>query len=181
MATAMSLTSTSGLSVVVLEAEEQLAAHQSGHNTGVIHSGIFYEPGTLKARLCVQGREAMYRFCLENDVAHERCGKTIIAGQESDLRGLDELEQRGRANGLELKRLTSEEIKDYEPHARGVAGIFVPESGIVDYAEVTRAFARMARAAGGTIRMKREFRRFGTNPKHFSSPRPTATCGVALW
>jgi L-2-hydroxyglutarate oxidase len=148
----MALAVTSRANVVVLEAEDHLAAHQSGHNTGVIHSGIFYKPGSLFARLCVEGREALYRFCQDHGVAHERCGKVIIAAEESDLPGLDELERRGRENGLHgVQRLTGDQIKDHELHAAGVAGLFVPEAGIVDYAEVTRAYADQVRKAGGTI------------------------------
>lgn len=154
MASAMALTGDPGLSVTVLEAEDHPAAHQSGHNTGIIHSGIFYRPGTVKARLCVEGREALYRFCRENGIPHERCGKVVVAHREADLPGLLELEGWAGANGLRgVERLDPAGIRGREPHARGVAGLFVPESGIVDYAEVTRAFAEKVRRAGGTVRL----------------------------
>ena len=131
---------------------ETLAAHQSGHNSGVIHSGLYYKPGSLKARNCVQGRQEMYRFCQEHGVPHERCGKLVIATHESELPALEELERRGVANGLEgIRRLGPEEIRELEPHAAGIAGLHVPDTGIVDYAEVTRRFADIAQKSGGQI------------------------------
>src|SRR5437588_8247319 len=106
MATAMALTSNYNLSLIVLEAEGRLAAHQSGHNSGVIHSGLYYKPGSAKARNCVEGREEMYRFCGEYGIAHERCGKVVVAVDESERPALDELERRGIANGLQgMRRL----------------------------------------------------------------------------
>src|SRR5713226_7820784 len=101
MATAMALTSNYDLSLVVLEAENRLAAHQTGNNSGVIHSGLYYKPGSLKARMCVTGREAMYNFCEEHGINYQRCGKVVVAVQEQELPALEELEQRGRANGLQ--------------------------------------------------------------------------------
>src|SRR5437879_2979664 len=113
-------------SVVVLEAESRLAAHQSGNNSGVIHSGLYYKPGSLKARNCLAGREAMYRFCQDHGIAHEQCGKVVVATEESELPALEELERRGLANGLKgLKRLRREEIREYEPHVSGIAGLHV--------------------------------------------------------
>src|SRR5688572_11121909 len=99
-ATAMALVEGPRPSLIVIEAEDRLAAHQSGHNSGVIHSGLYYKPGSLKARNCVEGRELMYRFCQEHGVAHERCGKIVVATREAELGDLEVLEQRGRANGL---------------------------------------------------------------------------------
>lgn len=151
-ATAMALAARPGLSLVVLEAEGRLAAHQTGNNSGVIHSGLYYKPGSLKARNCVEGREALYRFCAEHGIAHERCGKVVVATHERELRTLDELERRGRANGLQgLRRLSGEQIREREPHASGIAGLLVPDTGIVDYAAVTHAFADRVRAAGGAV------------------------------
>ncbi len=151
-ATAMALTSRWRLSLIVLEAEDRLAAHQSGHNSGVIHSGLYYRPGSLKARTCVEGREAMFRFCQEHGIAHERCGKLVIATRERDLLALEELEGRGKANSLQgLRRLRPEEIREYEPHVSGIAGLFVPETGIVDYTRVTSVFADVVGKAGGRI------------------------------
>ena len=152
MATAMALTSRWRLSLIVLEAANRLAAHQSGHNSGVVHSGLYYRPGSLKARTCVEGREAMFRFCQERGIAHARCGKLVVATRDSELPALEELERRGNANGLQgLQRLGPDEIRKHEPHASGIAGLFVPETGIVDYAQVTLAFAEMATKAGATI------------------------------
>jgi len=152
LATAMALTSRSHRSLIVLEAEDRLAAHQSGHNSGVIHSGLYYKPGSLKARHCVEGREAMYRFCQEHGIPHERCGKLVVATCESELPALQELERRGTANGLRgLRKLRPEEIREYEPHASGIAGLLVQETGIVDYAQVTQAFADVVREAGGEV------------------------------
>jgi L-2-hydroxyglutarate oxidase len=153
MATAMTLSRNAGLSIIVLEAEDHLAAHQTGHNSGVIHSGLYYKPGSLKARNCIEGREAMYRFCEEHAIAHERCGKIVVATHPRELPALELLEERGRANGLEgIRRLTPAEIKEYEPHATGLAGLHVPQTGIVDYIQVTETYARILRDNNGVIR-----------------------------
>jgi L-2-hydroxyglutarate oxidase len=152
-ATGMALVGRGGLRVVVLEAESALAAHQTGHNSGVIHSGLYYKPGSLKARNSVEGRKALYRFCAEHGVPHDRCGKLVVATRPSEIPALDELERRGRANGLEgLRRLRGEELQDYEPAVRGMAGLHVPETGIVDYTRVTQAFAGIVAASGGEVR-----------------------------
>src|SRR5512133_2301785 len=134
MATAMAISTSLHTSLVVLEAEDHLAAHQTGHNSGVIHSGIYYKPGSLKARNCVEGRLAMYQFCEEHNIAHEHSGKVIIATREEELPALTRLEERGNANGIEgIKRLDPQGIKEYEPYAAGIAGLHVPVTGIVDY------------------------------------------------
>jgi L-2-hydroxyglutarate oxidase len=152
LATAMALTERTRAAVVVLEAEDRLAAHQTGHNSGVIHSGLYYKPGSLKAQNCVAGREALYRFCVEHGIAHERCGKVVLAVHEHESPRLEELERRGRANGLAgLVRLDPGAIREREPHARGLAGLFVPDTGIVDYTAVTEAYAACVRAAGGSV------------------------------
>jgi L-2-hydroxyglutarate oxidase len=165
LATAFALSARPGLSLVALEAEDRLAAHQTGHNSGVIHSGLYYKPGSLKARNCVEGREALHRFCAEHDITYERCGKVVVATRASELPALDELERRGRANGLEgLRRLRREEIREREPHAAGIAGLFVPETGIVDYGQVAQAFADCVRAAGGDIRTRSRVRGFRRAP-----------------
>jgi L-2-hydroxyglutarate oxidase len=152
MATAKALLESTGASLVVLEAEKSLAAHQTGNNSGVIHSGLYYKPGSLKARNCVAGREALYRFCAEHDIPHERCGKVVVATHESQIPALDTLEERGRANGLQgLERLSPEAIKQHEPHVRGVEGLLVPETGIVDFKQVTETYAALVRKMGGAI------------------------------
>jgi L-2-hydroxyglutarate oxidase len=140
-------------SVAVLEAEDRLAAHQSGHNSGVIHSGLYYKPGSLKAALCVEGARALYRFCEEEGIAHERCGKLVVVTDPAELPRLEELERRGHANGVTgLRRLRAEEIRDFEPHAVGIAALHVPETGIVDYPAVARAYGRKVQERGGTVR-----------------------------
>ena len=152
--------------LVVLEAEAELGSHQSGHNSGVIHSGLYYKPGSLKARNCVEGRELMYRFCDEHGVPHDRCGKVVVATSEPELSALDELERRGRANGLQgMRRLGPEEIRELEPHVAGIAGLHVLETGIVDYPRVIAVQAGLVRDLGGEIlrgaRVERVQRRGG--------------------
>ncbi len=160
MATAMALAARPRLSLLVLEAEDRLAAHQTGNNSGVIHSGLYYRPGSEKARTCVEGREALYRFCAERGIAHERCGKLVVATSPEELPRLDELARRGGANGLEgLRRLGPEELREVEPHVAGIAGLLVPHTGIVDYVAVTDAYAAEVRARGGAIVLRARLRR----------------------
>jgi len=153
LATAMALLKRFKISLVVLEAENQVAAHQTGHNSGVIHSGLYYKPGSLKAINCVSGREAMYRFCDEQNIIHEQCGKIVIATSQKEIPSLNLLEERGRANNLVgMKRLRAEEIKEYEPYVNGIDGIFIPQTGIVDYTDVSKAYARIIQESGGLIK-----------------------------
>jgi (S)-2-hydroxyglutarate dehydrogenase len=159
-ATAMALTETAGRSVVVIEKEPALAAHQTGNNSGVVHSGLYYKPGSLKAANCAAGREELYRFCEAHGVAHERCGKVVVAVDEAELPALAELERRGTANGLPgLRRISSDEIRELEPHVRALAGLHVPTTGIVDYVAVTRAFADTVTARGGDLLLGTRFLR----------------------
>jgi L-2-hydroxyglutarate oxidase len=152
VATGMALLGRARASLVILEAEARLAAHQTGKNSGVIHSGLYYKPGSLKARNCVAGRTALTRFCDAHGIPYELCGKVVVATRSAQLPVLEELLRRGAANGLEgLRRLGPEEIREREPHAAGVAGILVRETGIIDYAQVTEAFAAEVRGHGGTI------------------------------
>jgi L-2-hydroxyglutarate oxidase len=153
LATALQLlTRKPGTSVVVLEKEPTLAAHQTGRNSGVIHSGLYYAPGSLKATTCARGRALLERFCGEHGVPFERCGKVVVATSEPEVARLDELERRGRANGLAgVRRIAPEELREREPHAAGVAALFVPETGIVDYREVARAYARELERRGGSV------------------------------
>jgi len=142
-----------GASLVVLEKESALAAHQTGRNSGVIHAGLYYKPGSLKAMTCARGRALLERFCEAHGVAFERCGKVVVATREDEVPRLDELERRGRANGLAgVRRVGTEELREHEPHAAGVAALFVPETGIVDYAEVARAYAAEVVRRGGEVR-----------------------------
>jgi L-2-hydroxyglutarate oxidase len=140
------------MEVCVLEREAELAAHQSSHNSGVIHSGVYYEPGSLKARLCVAGARELYAYCAERGIAHEACGKLIVATEPSELERLDALQVRGSANGVRgLVRLDAAGIRELEPHVRGIAALYSPTTGIVDFAAVARSYARDAIAAGAKI------------------------------
>jgi len=139
-------------SICVLERETDLSAHQTTRNSGVIHAGIYYAPGSLKAELCVQGARELYAYCEERAIQHERCGKLIVATEAAELPGLDELERRGRANGLHgLRRLDAAGIGELEPHAAGIAALHSPQTGIVDFRAVARAYAEDFASAGGTI------------------------------
>lgn len=152
LATAFALGRRGERRVAVLEAEVDVAAHQSGRNSGVVHSGLYYKPGSTKAQLCVAGRAALVDFCEQNGIVYERCGKLVVATQPAELPRLEELERRGRANGLEgLRRFGPEEIREREPHAVGIAALLVPEAGIVDYPGVCRTLARHIEADGGRI------------------------------
>jgi L-2-hydroxyglutarate oxidase len=142
-----------GYPPVVLEAEHSVAAHQTGHNSGVIHSGLYYKPGSLKARTCRAGIEAMYRFCAEEGVPHRRCGKLVVAVSTDELPRLAALEERGRANGVELTRVGADEIREREPQAAGIAGLWIPETGVVSYAAVAKALARRLVRLGGEVRL----------------------------
>ncbi len=142
-----------GARVMVLEAERALAAHQTGHNSGVIHSGVYYKPGSLKARTCVAGREDLYAFCAEAGVPTRRCGKLVVATREAQLPALAVLEERGRANGLQgLTRLDRADIARLDPEVVGLAGLWVAETGVVDFGAVTQALAARLRTRGGAVR-----------------------------
>jgi len=139
-------------SVCVLEREQQLAGHQSAHNSGVIHSGIYYVPGSLKARLCTRGARLLYDYCEEHAVPHARSGKLVLASHEAELPRLRELQRRGLANGVPgLRWLQAHEIAQIEPQARGVAALHSPTTGVVDFRAVARAYAADLLAAGGAV------------------------------
>lgn len=146
------------VSVTIVETEKQIAQHQTGHNSGVIHSGLYYKPGSAKARNCAEGRELMYRFCEDNGVPHERCGKLVVATDASELPALEELERRGRENGLSgITRLTGDQMREIEPHVKGVAGLRVPETGIVNYRAVAEVYSRKITEAGSSVRTDAKF------------------------
>jgi L-2-hydroxyglutarate oxidase LhgO len=146
-----------GISLAIIEKESALARHQTGHNSGVIHSGIYYKPGSLKARLCVEGVTALLRFCQEYGVPYDICGKVIVATQEDEIPRLRDLYARGQSNGLEgLRMLNSEEIREIEPHAAGIQGIQVPGTGIIDYSKVAEKYAELITARGGMIHLSHE-------------------------
>ncbi len=138
-------------SVAVLEREAGVGAHQTSHNSGVIHAGIYYPPGSLKARLCVEGGRQLYAYCEERGIATDRCGKVIVAVRASELDGLAELERRARENGVRVARLDLAELQAIEPEAFGLAALHSPDTGVVDYAAVARAFAADVAATGGTV------------------------------
>ena len=140
--------------LLLLEKESKLAAHQTGNNSGVLHSGLYYKPGLEKAKLSVGGLREIVAFCREHGIAHEQCGKIVVATNESELPRLENLWERGNANGLlGLRKLKPEEIKEIEPHAAGIAAIHVPQEGIVDYPGVCEKLGELIRKSGGEIRL----------------------------
>lgn len=142
-----------GAVVSVMEKESAVGQHQTSHNSGVLHAGLYYKPGSLKAQLAVQGIRLMTAFCQEHGVAHEICGKVVVATEAKELPALDTLWDRGQRNGLrDLRRLTPEELREIEPNVSGVAAIRVPEEGIVDYPAVCVALQKAIEARGGVIR-----------------------------
>ncbi len=152
-ATALSILKEKPLKLLLLEAETSLAAHQTGNNSGVIHSGLYYKPGSLKATNCTTGREMLYAFCEEHNLPFDKCGKIVVATSKKEIAALDMLEERGRANGLAgIKRISSSEIKEHEPHASGIDGLFVPQTGIVDYVAVTNKYSELIRDNDGVIK-----------------------------
>ena len=139
-------------SLLLLEKEDRVARHQSGHNSGVIHSGVYYKPGSLKARLCLTGAAAMVEFCREHGIAHNVCGKVIVATHADELPRLEELRKRGEANGLTgLRMIGPEELREIEPHAAGLRALVVPSTGVTDYALVCEKYAELISAAGSTV------------------------------
>ncbi|KAK2553806.1 L-2-hydroxyglutarate dehydrogenase [Acropora cervicornis] len=140
------------LKLALVEKEKELSVHQSGKNSGVIHCGIYYTPGSLKAKLCVEGLELAYKYCDEKNIPYKRCGKIIVAVEERELPQLEKLYQRGLENGVkDLKILNSEEIKEVEPYCKGLSAILSPNTGIVDWAEVAKSYGADFKEAGGDI------------------------------
>ncbi len=146
-----------GLSVAVLEKEERLAAHQSGNNSGVVHAGVYYAPGSLRARLTRTGRDELAAFAAEHRVPYRVCGKVLVATDMSELPRLEALEERARANGLrDVATIGPEELEEVEPHVTGVRALHVPETAVTDFAAVARALASEVRAAGGEVHVGTE-------------------------
>lgn len=140
--------------IVVVDRRAAVASEQSGHNSGVIHAGVYYTPGSLKARLCVEGAARLYDYCEHRGIAARRVGKLIIATRRSELTGLDRIERSARANGVAgIRRLTGAEIPRIEPHARGLAALHSPTTGIVDFSAVCRALAADLQGAGSDLRL----------------------------
>ena len=166
LATALQvLESRPGSRVVVLEKELAIGSHQTGHNSGVIHSGLYYKPGSLKAKLCRDGYKRLIEFCQTEEVPFDICGKIVVATNESEVGALRDLETRGAANGLvAMRRINSGEIKEYEPHVVGVEGLLVPETGIVDYTAVCEKYAQRIRKAGGEVLVGQRVIDISNNP-----------------
>ena len=153
LATALKITKKKpGIKLLLLEKEEELSAHQTGNNSGVIHSGIYYKPGSLKALNCRNGYQQLLDFCDEEHIKYDLCGKVIVATEENQLDALNTLIERGNQNGLVgIKKISKEELSEIEPHVQGVGGIQVPETGIIDYKEVSLKYADKIRKSGGVI------------------------------
>jgi len=130
------------LKITLLEKEQQLAAHQTGHNSGVLHTGIYYKPGSLKALNCLEGKSRMEDFCSKEEIDFEICGKVIVAISEAELPALETIYQRGRTNGVSCEMINSEKLHELEPHVAGIKAVHVPEAGIVDYGQVCKRFAK---------------------------------------
>jgi L-2-hydroxyglutarate oxidase len=141
-----------GLSIIIVEKEPDIARHQTGHNSGVIHAGLYYAPGSLKAKMCLEGRERLMRFCDEQSIGYEVCGKIVVATEPVELPRLDALTERAEANGVAVTRLDRAHLRDLEPHAEGIAGLHVPSTGIVNYSEVCAALRRVLTDRGVVIR-----------------------------
>jgi (S)-2-hydroxyglutarate dehydrogenase len=140
------------LRIAILDKEAQIAMHQSGHNSGVIHSGIYYQPGSLKARNCVAGASALIAFCRQHGIDYQLCGKVIVATDHSELPGLQKLFERGKANGVGgLDLIGPERLRELEPHCTGVAALHVPGAGITDYSQIARKYAELISAGGGKL------------------------------
>ena len=140
------------IKLVVLEKESEVGAHQTGHNSGVIHSGLYYKPGSLKAKNCLDGYAKLLQFCSENEIAHEVCGKVVVATSDSELSQLEMLFHRGVANGLTgIRKLNADEIREIEPYCFGVAGLFVPQTGIIDYSAVVNKLKEKVLTMGGEV------------------------------
>jgi L-2-hydroxyglutarate oxidase len=170
LATAMALLEQHpGLRVAVLEKEERIALHQSGHNSGVLHAGLYYAPGTLKARLCREGRSALIEFAERYGIRYRLCGKLVVAADESERARFEQLLERGRENGLTIRRVDPEERAALEPNVRGIAAFHVTESGVIDYPRVATAYAEAVREAGGSIHLGSAVRRIETGRVHTGS------------
>src|ERR1035441_6765716 len=140
------------MTLAIVEKEDRVAAHQTGHNSGVIHSGLYYKTGSLKARNCVAGAASMKRFCQQHGVPFEECGKLVVATSPEEVRRLEQLHQRGIANGVPgLRMLNREQFREIEPHCDGISGLQVPTTGIVDYTAVAQKYAELIGRAGGEI------------------------------
>ena len=169
-----------GLRLAVVEREAEVGRGQTGANSGVIHAGIYYAPGSLKAQLCVEGARRLYEYCDARGIAHERCGKLVVAVDDAELPRLDELERRGHANGVPgLRRLGAEALREIEPEARGVAALHSPHTGIVDFAAVARALAADVAEHGGEVLLSHDPSQVRANKWVFCAGRDASRLAVA--
>ena len=153
-----------GRRLLVLEKEAEIARHQTGHNSGVIHAGIYYKPGSLKSQTCVAGRRALLDFCDQHAIPYELCGKVVVAGRPEDLPRLEELRRRGTANGVRgLEMIGPERLKEIEPHARGIRALYSPATGIIDFTRVAATYADIFKQLGGEIATSSEVRGIKTS------------------
>lgn len=158
LATALNITQRyPRLKLCILEKEDRLAAHQTGHNSGVIHSGIYYRPGSLKAQTCMAGAKALVAFCAQHDIPYEQCGKVVVATAPEELPRLEELFRRGTANGVTgLEMVGPERLREIEPHVAGIRGLYVPTTGIIDFSRVAHTYAHIVQGRGGEIRTRHQ-------------------------
>lgn len=177
LATAMALLEQRpGASLLILEKEDQLGRHQTGHNSGVIHAGIYYAPGSLKAELCKRGAQATQAFCREHGIAFEVCGKLLVASNDLEMQRMQALYQRSQENGLKVERLDAAELARREPNIVGQGALFVDSTGIVDYKEVCKAMARVIERAGGEVRLSTTVRAIQEHADHV-----TVTSDANTW
>lgn len=164
------------LKVVVLDKEDKIAQHQTGRNSGVIHSGIYYKPGSLKAKTCVSGKTKLIRFCEEHDIPYNLCGKVIVATDEEELPRLEDLYERGQANGVPgLEMIGPERLKEIEPYAVGIKALYSPTTGIVDYGQVSQAYAQEIVSKGGEILTSHEVRAIDQRDGQYYLETPSGT------
>lgn len=169
--------------LLILDKENTVAAHQTGHNSGVIHSGLYYKPGSLKAKLCVQGARSLVEFCREHDVPHAICGKLVVATEESEAPALEELYRRGTANGVAgLRMIEAAEIRDIEPHTQGIRALHVPGTGITDFRLVCEKYAEIIRGDGGDIQLGQAVEAVFAYPNEvvLRTPRAEFHCGYVI-
>jgi L-2-hydroxyglutarate oxidase len=150
--------------IVLLEKESILGFHQTGHNSGVIHSGIYYKPGSFKAKFCREGNHSMRQFCEEHNIEHEICGKVIVATDEKELNQLENLYQRGRENGITVTKISAEEVREIEPYVSALAGVKVGETGIVNYRQVCQKYAELITNQGGKICLNKKVTKITESP-----------------
>ena len=155
-----------GAGILLLEKEDRLAVHQTGHNSGVIHAGIYYAPGSLKARLCREGLNATIQFCQANNVPYEQCGKLIVATNAAEEKRIDDLYDRALANGLKLQHLSAGQLREREPAVTGTAALLSPETAIVDYREVCRQMAKILAAQGVEFALGTKVEAISEEPQH---------------